>query len=325
LLHSPADREVSQLLGLNRAEDYGDAEQEAPDCLIAVVPASTNTPIWNAALDSPSLPAIAKGPWSGRASRLSTGHVHWEIIDRTAEACIKPATPALSTSDGSLAQAIVRDSPSLPARQIIFQRRSAVAFDGATSITASQFFLMLDRVLPRWDRPPWQTLGPPVCVHLALFVHLVPGLSPGLYFLVRKPEDLEVLRKSTKTILPWTRAKGAPDHLPLFLLIEGDARQVAGQISCGQDIAADSAFSLGMIAEFEQPLRLHGAWFYRRLHWEAGAIGQVLYLEAEAAGVRATGIGCFFDDPMHDLLGLEGHRYQTLYHLPSAATWKTRG
>jgi len=26
-------------------------------------------------------------------------------------------------------------------------------------------------------------------------------------------------------------------------------------------------------------------------------IGQVLYLEAEAQGVRATGIGCFFDDP----------------------------
>ena len=35
-------------------------------------------------------------------------------------------------------------------------------------------------------------------------------------------------------------------------------------------------------------------------------IGQVLYLEAEAAGIRATGIGCFFDDEMHALLGLRG-------------------
>ena len=33
-------------------------------------------------------------------------------------------------------------------------------------------------------------------------------------------------------------------------------------------------------------------------------IGQVLYLEAEAQGVRATGIGCFFDDPVHELMGL---------------------
>jgi hypothetical protein len=43
-------------------------------------------------------------------------------------------------------------------------------------------------------------------------------------------------------------------------------------------------------------------------------IGQVLYLEAGAAGVRGTGIGCFFDDPVHDLLGLETGQFQSLYH-----------
>jgi hypothetical protein len=43
-------------------------------------------------------------------------------------------------------------------------------------------------------------------------------------------------------------------------------------------------------------------------------VGQLLYLEAEAAGVRATGIGCFFDDPMHDVLGVRGHAFQSLYH-----------
>ena len=37
-------------------------------------------------------------------------------------------------------------------------------------------------------------------------------------------------------------------------------------------------------------------------------------LEAEAAGVRSTGIGCFFDDPVHDVLGLRGMQYQSLYH-----------
>jgi hypothetical protein len=39
-----------------------------------------------------------------------------------------------------------------------------------------------------------------------------------------------------------------------------------------------------------------------------------LDLEAEAAGARATGIGCFFDDPVHDVLGLQGHAFQSLYH-----------
>jgi hypothetical protein len=43
-------------------------------------------------------------------------------------------------------------------------------------------------------------------------------------------------------------------------------------------------------------------------------IGQVLYLEAEAMGIQGTGIGCFFDDPVHEFLGLQDMDYQTLYH-----------
>jgi len=49
----------------------------------------------------------------------------------------------------------------------------------------------------------------------------------------------------------------------------------------------------------------------------------VLYREAEAAGVKATGIGCFFDDPVHELMGLpvrgtqtglQDDAFQSLYH-----------
>ena len=80
-------------------------------------------------------------------------------------------------------------------------------------------------------------------------------------------------------------------------LIEAEAQQSARQVSCHQDIASDGCFSLGMIAEYEAPIEQNGPWFYPRLFWEAGMIGQVLYLEAEAAGIRSTGIGCYFDDP----------------------------
>ena len=69
-----------------------------------------------------------------------------------------------------------------------------------------------------------------------------------------------------------------------------------------------------MIADFAQTIRAKGAWWYRRLFWEAGVLGQVLYLEAEAAGVRSTGIGCYFDDAFHELLGLTGDEFQDLYH-----------
>ena len=86
------------------------------------------------------------------------------------------------------------------------------------------------------------------------------------------------------------------------------------RLSCDQDIAADGNFSLGMIATFEASLEEYGPSFYRHLFWESGIVGQVLYLEAEAAGVRSTGIGCFYDDPVHEVLGLEGHAFQSLYH-----------
>jgi hypothetical protein len=69
-----------------------------------------------------------------------------------------------------------------------------------------------------------------------------------------------------------------------------------------------------MIARFEPALRERGASLYRRLFWECGLIGQVLYLEAESAGGRGTGIGCFYDDAVHEVLGLTDRRWQSLYH-----------
>ena len=89
-------------------------------------------------------------------------------------------------------------------------------------------------------------------------------------------------------------------------------QRTARSASCYQDIAATSAFSLGMLGEFENAT-VHGDG-YRELLREAGLVGQVLYLEAEAAGVRGTGIGCFFDDAVHQSFGLSDERYQSVYH-----------
>jgi hypothetical protein len=106
-------------------------------------------------------------------------------------------------------------------------------------------------------------------------------------------------------------ATAAP--LPLFLLQKGECRAEAALAGCNQDIAGDGAFSAAMIARFRSPLE-KVPWRYRHIHWEAGMIGQVLYLEAEAHGMRGTGMGCFFDDVAHDLLGLSGDAFQDVYH-----------
>jgi hypothetical protein len=173
---------------------------------------------------------------------------------------------------------------------------------------------MLDHLLPRSNVAPWDVLPWEPHLHLALFVHRVDGLTPGLYFLERREAVHERIRRATRQTFAWQHVRGCPAHLRLYFLMAADLRQSAQVISCHQEIAADGAFSLAMIAEFADSIRTNGPWWYRRLFWESGILGQVLYLEAEAAGIRATGIGCYFDDACHDLLGLKGDEFQSLYH-----------
>jgi hypothetical protein len=68
-----------------------------------------------------------------------------------------------------------------------------------------------------------------------------------------------------------------------------------------------------MVAEFAAPIAADPA-AYRHLHWEAGMLGHIVTLEAEAAGWRGTGIGCFFDDADHEVLGLKDEQFQVIYH-----------
>ena len=339
LLEGLADNTVAALLGTDRAEDFENAEREHPDCLAVVWSADQQAGV--SAGQPGSLPlflaidAVRKSAqkiWHGKANRLSRDDpVQWEYLNQVEGAAWKSSTeqrvvelninrPAVETSIDPSARDphLYRGRPS--AGQMIRQRRSAQAFDGKTSISIGSFFTMLARVMPRVDRElcerpmPWDVLPWEPAIHLALFVHRVDGLAPGLYMLAREPAKVGSLRMAMHQQFAWDSPPGCPEDLPLFLLEAGDARQLAAQVSCGQDIAGDSAFSLGMIAEFEASLRRYGPWFYRRLFWETGVIGQVLYLEAEAAGVRATGIGCFFDDPVHQVFGFNGALFQSLYH-----------
>ena len=198
----------------------------------------------------------------------------------------------------------------ISAGQIIHQRRSLLACDGTTSIPAERFYRMLARTMPApADAIPWRPV-----IHFGLFVHRVEGLDPGLYALARDPGKVDTLKAATHARFAWEAPPGCPPGLPLYVLERGDARALATQVSCRQDIAGEGAFSLGMLAEYQASLVAHGPSFYRRLFWEAGAVGQVLYLEAEAAGVRATGIGCFFDDPVHQVFGFRNLAFQSLYH-----------
>jgi len=304
LLPEWSHADIASLTGIDRDADYIEAEREEPGCVVLVSRASRA--IGPAAL----LTAVREGEWTGRASQLSEDHVQWSFIDEVAEATRDPGRPVSRPASPALPALPALPAPPPYPAPLILQRRSAVALDGRSSIGAAAFFRMLARVMPSTS-PPWDALWWSPLIHLVLFVHRVDGLDPGLYLLARDRSAIDRLRAACGREFSWTSASEA---LPLFLLAVGDCRTLAQRVSCDQEIAADGFFSLGMLADFDASLEQFGAPFYRHLFWESGIVGQVLYLEAEAAGARGTGIGCFYDDPVHGVLGLTGHAIQSLYH-----------
>ena len=324
LLPTWSDAQVAALLGVERDEDRaGGAEREEPEC-VALVAASSSWVADAAVL----VEAARKASWRGRANRLSANHADWPIIDRVTDATryqgsgigdqgsgtrdpgsgVRDPGPGISRSwtQGPLSR--------LRARDVILRRRSAVAFNPRASLSKDRFLSMLSRLQPQ--APPWDAIDWPPQVHLAIFVHRVEGLTPGVYAYLRDPSVLGEWRGAMRPEFLWEPFSNDPNdpNDRLFLLLPTDVTWAANRVSCDQDIAGDGFFSLGMIARLGASLREHGESFYRRLFWECGLIGQVLYLEAEAAGARGTGIGCFYDDAVHELLGLSGAEWQSLYH-----------
>jgi SagB-type dehydrogenase family enzyme len=317
LLPEWSDAQIATLLGLDREADFGDAEHEEPEC-VALVTSQPGFGVRDSGFEPEVLlDAARNGSWFGRANRLSPGQVDWPIIDEVTLATRYPGIrdPGFGirhaesrTVESRIPNPESRDGgPKPKARAVIIQRRSALAFDPRGVLQRDSFLAMLRRLRP--GAPPWDAIEWPPHVHLVLFVHRVQDVTPGVYAYVR---DATVRGEWKAAMRPEFLWEEVEDGLSLLLPIE--AGRIANRLSCDQNIAEEGFFGLGMIARFEQPLRERGEWFYRRLFWECGLIGQVLYLEAEAAGGRATGIGCYYDDPVHDLLGLSGHQWQSLYH-----------
>jgi SagB-type dehydrogenase family enzyme len=324
VLRNWSDDEISTVLGINREADYLHVEREIPEVMLWVI---TN-PIVLQQRKCPQscyfggyslISLMRDAKWYGTANLLDAKHEYtWQLIDQVVKVTKKPVTcepicASISFSD------LLPSPCTNSAANIIRQRRSAQFFDKTKQLDLSSFYRILDATLPRNTLPPWDVLTRNPQINLVLFVHRVENLPAGLYVLVRQPDALPALQaKFAREQFTWTKPNSCPEHLGFYHLVSANACNSARALSCHQDIASDSAFSLGMISEFDSALQL-GAWVYRHLFWEAGVLGHVLYLEAEAAGFRGTGIGCFFDDAVHNILGLTDTVYQSLYHFTIGA------
>jgi SagB-type dehydrogenase family enzyme len=168
--------------------------------------------------------------------------------------------------------AAIPNPGSRPFGELVRSRRSALDFIGGDSQMTMAQLLAL------------LSVAHAQFLTLYVYVHRVAGLAPGVY---RFGNELELLHA-------------------------GDQRVAAAGLSLGQDLAGNACIALSMLADLESAAKQFGDRAYRYAHFEAGALGHRLYIAAEALGLRATGIGAFFDDRVHAYLGVQ--TAEVIYH-----------
>jgi len=296
LLHMNST-EVAGCLGLDRTDDYSGVEDEEPEVIVALEATdSLSNSNWNWRY------------WAGKPNLLDPHPLYqWPVIEDVA-AATRGAPPRTSVEPDH-STTMQAEEGSLPASEIILRRRSAQAFDGKSIMPYGVFKRMLASLLPGGS-PVWELWPHVPRVHPVLLVHRVEDIAPGMYVLPRSDIAKGTLQNSLRDTFTW---QPADPELPLFQLVAARAGNTARTLSCHQDIAAQCAVTFMMVAEFAAPVAADPA-AYRHLHWEAGMLGHVITLQAEAAGWRGTGIGCFFDDADHEVLGLTDDQFQVIYH-----------
>jgi SagB-type dehydrogenase family enzyme len=267
------DDALNALLGL-------DGREEAVCALSAVGPPAVPEPrppeIARHLVQRQQLPAFA--PSTARS-----------VIQRFHEAtALVPLTDgrrSLPSPAGApkLAEAIPRSwialapavSPTLSVERAIASRRSALRFDaGRLSIEQLAFALRM----AKGSGAPERGAG----LDLYVAAHRVQDLAPGLY---RYRAEAGVLE---------------PRHAGTL------ARRMVG--ACvGQEMAGAAAVGLVMVVQLGPEGARGRDRGYRDALIEAGAIGQRLYLAAEAMGLAARNLAAFIDGDLNRILGLDGH------------------
>lgn len=224
--------------------------------------------------------SVEPGVWTpGEANELSPILVPYPQIDRIHEAAKAQRTQTVARPARGASTGIALPEPARldrPFGESVRGRRSALDFiGGARLISLPQLSALLASA----------ALGPDGRLELYLYAHRVTGLDPGVYRFTPGSREIEFVKA-------------------------GDQQVMAAALSLGQQLAGNCCVAFSMIARLGPEDR-----DYRVAHFEAGATGQRLYVTAERLGLRATGIGAFFDDEVHRYLSIDpaGDR-QVIYH-----------
>lgn len=295
------DRDASRLIGLSDID-------EKPSLFIGLYPGLKPPAEKRSSCPDADLWSAEEGAFFGTPNALSSEQVGYPSIDRVYQATcltrqswrarfgrhLPPAGQRPSNIEPCAVgtACVYKPELALPGKSVhwvVRTRRSAVDLDGHQRMSQAELGTLLvsatrgfaadfQRPAPFNPRSSYAQKGHHL-IHLYLYVHRIDGLEPGLYYFDRNEQEL----------------------VPL---VYADEREAAKYASCFQDIAADGCFAVSMIADFNIAYQLYGDRGYRYVHFEAGWIGQWLYLGSTALGYEATGIGCFLDDLVNNLMGL---------------------
>jgi SagB-type dehydrogenase family enzyme len=231
--------------------------------------------------------------YGGQVNQLSPKDVAYPRIDEfhraTKVSAIRPEGIAVGEPASTGSGEIKLPPPAFTRRsfgEVARMRRSALDFTGGPRSMSME---QLSALLASAAEPFSADFATTRFIQLYLYCHRIHGLRPGVYRF-------------------WER------HMELELVRSGDQRIQAAGLSLGQDLAGNACVAFSMTADIERAVRAHGDRGYRYVHFEAGAVGHRLYLGAEALGLRATGIGAFYDDTVHDYLNLAPEEGQVVYH-----------
>jgi SagB-type dehydrogenase family enzyme len=160
------------------------------------------------------------------------------------------------------------EMPRDPIEQVILRRGSSRKF-AQVPIGLAQLSTMMDRAT---RGIPADFLDPQGAQlnDLYLIVNAVEGLPPGAYVFHRDQRALECLKT-------------------------GNFRAQAGYLGLDQQLPADAAVDIFLLADLQPILKRFGNRGYRAAQLEAGIISGKLYLAAYAQRISATGL-TFYDD-----------------------------
>ena len=254
-------------------------------------------------------------------------HMHWPFVEAIETICTYPTPiPAQLVkieAENAIEPGLYSDKSRLA--NSIRTRRSVLNFH-QKAIPVSKFVRCLASCMSNANSLVCESLqfnyssNPTLSnVNFGIWVNAVSSMKSGLYFLVRNAADLETLQEEYKKnypdAAPWQRvdSNNIPSWLPLYFVSDTipDIRKSSSDASCYQQIAQDCAFVIGMFVNITNSLKISPN--YAHIHWEAGFLGQMLYLQATLESLGATGMGCFLDDLSMEVFGITNTFYP-IYH-----------